>query len=120
MDASIDLMRSSFHSVTSYFDEKENWKRKEEGVGGEEGGRGYRLLRGEFEVVMRLVRVLENGSECKDHTDACLDLCGTMQNLREAIQVWGREFEKDFLEYFSHHNTTLLPIAVHVQSLWTG
>ena len=45
------------------------------------------LIRGEFQVIMRLIRVLEGGLERKAHADACIDLCGDMQNLREAIKV---------------------------------
>ena len=81
-------MRTSFLSLSTLLLEE-----KEGGFGGSgsgigEPGKDFKLLKGEFQVVMRLVRVLENGNECKDHTDACLDLCGTMQNLREAIKVF--------------------------------
>ena len=96
MNASVDLMRTSFRSLTSLLEgEEEKAKAKAGGGGIEEVGEGkdFKLLKGEFQVVMRLVRVLENGNECKDHTDACLDLCGTMQNLREAIKV---NFDFDF------------------------
>ena len=45
------------------------------------------LLRGEYQVMMRLVRVLDEGPGIKAHLDNCIDLCGKMQNIREAIKV---------------------------------
>jgi hypothetical protein len=49
---------------------------------------------GEFRVVLRLLRLLENeggGALCKAQVDRVLDACAQMQNLREAIwstKVW--------------------------------
>jgi len=45
-----------------------------------------KLLRGEYQTILRLVRLLENGVQQKETIDACIDLCSHMQNLREAIQ----------------------------------
>jgi hypothetical protein len=45
-------------------------------------------LAGEFRVVHRLLRLLENeggGAHCKAQVDRVLDACAQMQNLREAI-----------------------------------
>jgi protein-tyrosine phosphatase len=43
------------------------------------------LLRGEYKLIMKLVRILNNGSEIKAEVDAMLDHCSEMQNLRTAI-----------------------------------
>jgi len=40
---------------------------------------------GEFQCILRLIRVLPNGSLIKAHVDHCIDHCGRMQNLREAM-----------------------------------
>jgi hypothetical protein len=42
--------------------------------------------KGEYTLMLRLVRVLENGVMSKQHVDECIDKCSTIQNLREAIE----------------------------------
>lgn len=54
----------------------------------EESGREEeekRLLKGEYPVVLSLVRALKSGHEAKRQADNAIDLCDAMQNLREAI-----------------------------------
>ncbi len=40
---------------------------------------------GNYQVINRLLRVLENGTQAKAQVDKVMDLCGHMQNLREAV-----------------------------------
>ena len=51
------------------------------------------FARGEFRVITRLVRLLENGSACKAQVDRVIDAAAHMQNLREAI--WATKVRAD-------------------------
>ncbi|WOL11986.1 paladin [Canna indica] len=45
--------------------------------------------RGEYAVIRSLTRVLEGGTEAKKQVDKVIDICDSMQNLREAIATYG-------------------------------
>lgn len=55
-----------------------------------------RLLRGEYKVVIRLIRVIYKGRVCKILTDRAVDQCSHIQNLREAI--YDTKMKHDMLE----------------------
>jgi len=42
--------------------------------------------KGEYKIILRLVRILESGVENKWHVDMCIDRCSLIQNLRESIE----------------------------------
>lgn len=42
--------------------------------------------KGEYKIIRRLVRVLDNGIENKEHVDHFIDRCSILQNLREAVE----------------------------------
>ncbi|XP_042416053.1 paladin-like [Zingiber officinale] len=47
--------------------------------------------RGEYAVIRSLIRVLEGGAEAKKQVDKVIDMCDSMQNLRDAIATYGNK-----------------------------
>ncbi|KAL6070801.1 Paladin [Balamuthia mandrillaris] len=50
--------------------------------------------RGEFKLILRLIRVLKNGKIAKDEVDYIIDSCSAMQNLRYAIKEYKLKVNK--------------------------
>jgi protein-tyrosine phosphatase len=48
-------------------------------------GKEQNLLEGNYKLIQKLMRVLENANENKSHVDFVIDNCSQMQNLRTAI-----------------------------------
>jgi hypothetical protein len=57
----------------------------------------------EWKVIARLVRTLRDGLKNKTETDACIDMCSVMQNLRDAIKALKLQVEDIVDPEKKHH-----------------
>jgi len=49
----------------------------------------------EFKTIARLTRALADGPKVKEEVDTCIDMCSTMQNLREAVKALKTQTEAE-------------------------
>jgi protein-tyrosine phosphatase len=69
--------------VSSFLSPNNSWNKENKPEYATDGLLAYR--RGEFDIILKLVRMLSNGKLAKANVDSAIDMCGRVHHIREVI-----------------------------------